>query len=148
MRRVAHKHTPQCIKWTMNSYCFFLLLFLKALEETKPLRLSQHYPVSGCFCGVIHIMSTRCQRCTVIISLESGLLFSVFLFTTDILRKFNPNIKGMSMGLNESGFNYAVSGAKVAWVWSVHFHSVIFKGFAHSFNLSFFTEESQNRCKA
>lgn len=47
--------------------------------------------------------------------LETCLLFSVFsLFTIDILRKFSPNIKGISKGLNESGFNFAVSGAKVA----------------------------------
>ncbi|XP_029688889.1 phospholipase B1, membrane-associated isoform X1 [Takifugu rubripes] len=34
----------------------------------------------------------------------------------NILRKFNPKIKGMSKGLKESGFNFAVSGAKVAGI--------------------------------
>lgn len=39
----------------------------------------------------------------------------VFRLHSDILRKFNPEIKGMSMGQgrNQSGFNMAVSGAKI-----------------------------------
>lgn len=39
----------------------------------------------------------------------------VFRLHSDILRKFNPEIKGMSMGQgrNQSGLNMAVSGAKI-----------------------------------
>lgn len=37
---------------------------------------------------------------------------------SDILKKFNPNIKGMSKGQGNkhTGFNLAVSGAKISWV--------------------------------
>lgn len=39
----------------------------------------------------------------------------LLLFTIDILKEFNPDIKGMSMGQgnSQSGFNMAVSGAKI-----------------------------------
>ena len=45
-------------------------------------------------------------------------VFSLLLFS-DILKKFNPQIKGMSMGKNgkQSGFNVAVKGAKISWVY-------------------------------
>lgn len=51
---------------------------------------------------------------------KSGIFFLLCsnspLFTIDILKKFNPDIKGMSMGQgnNQSGFNMAVSGAKIS----------------------------------
>lgn len=44
--------------------------------------------------------------------------FTLFFFRlySDILKKFNPHIKGMSFGRggNQSGLNMAVSGAKIA----------------------------------
>lgn len=67
-------------------------------------------------------------------------VISPLFFTSDILKKFNPNIKGMSkgQGKRQTGFNVAVSGAKISWaltfLWSVfqlHFHAfcAIFKAF-------------------
>lgn len=71
-------------------------------------------------------------------------------FTSDILRKFNPNIKGMSKGQGkaQTGLNVAVSGAKAAWVlWSVVglewfpfiYFVLCFKHFVHSWKISYFS---------
>lgn len=38
------------------------------------------------------------------------------MYTLDILKKFNPDVQGMSKGTGkkEAGFNVAVSGAKIS----------------------------------
>lgn len=82
---------------------------------------------------VVQIGATRWQSWTV---LKLGFYFLCshfpvfFFFMTDILKKFNPNIKGMSMGngTKQAGFNVAVSGAKASWVpscqiWIVYAHA-------------------------
>lgn len=148
-RWVANIYTRQYITCKNEVLVFLFVWVFLALEAMKPSRQLQHYPVSRRFC-VIHKLSPRCQLHIVTELLETCLLFTVCccLFATDILRKFNPTIKGMSKGLKESGFNFAVSGAKVAWVCLVHFHWVLLKDFVHLWNLSFSTEESPTRCGA
>lgn len=109
----------------------------------------------------MHTSTTRWQS-WITTKLEFGLLCSNFatffffsLFTPDILKKFNPNVKGWSkgQGTTNAGFNVAVSGAKISWVFR-------FKWFTFMFVFVFFcwvltilflfccTEGSRARCDA
>lgn len=66
----------------------------------------------------MHTNTTRCQSWTIIKQFFSVLWYPFFFFVPDILKMFNPNIKGMSKGRGQrqTGFNVAVSGAKISWV--------------------------------
>lgn len=50
------------------------------------------------------------------VTVVSLVLSFLYFASSDILKKFNPEIKGMSRGIGkrQTGFNMAVSGAKVS----------------------------------
>ena len=86
----------------------------------------------------MHMSTTRWQS-WITAKLNFGLLCSNFatvffffcsfsLFTSDILKKFNPNVKGWSkgQGTTNAAFNVAVSGAKISWVFRFKWFTFIY----------------------